>query len=713
MVNPKLPSGVKFESRGWETFDEFPGKRGIRQNILTTIEFGLSPFVPMSEQYMMDYGNLPGHGFGVHASDYGAMMPDEKGWAKRLMKYGLGGATAAKAGGRSITGDVANTPDADIKQKAQELSVKITNLLEQENIASTFDSTVRGEVEEQAVASMLRGMEWPSNARWRAGGDAVSAITVVNQDDMVKWGGETFDQYGKSEGAAEALEYNLHMLARRLGPDFVAGVEAMETTNMTTKKYFQVKMKESGIKDKALAWEAGVSGAIEDLKSQNSSSGRMWNHLTHSLEDMYDIIGEQTLEEKQKENLDYFARQMLSRFAEIEAGQFGDAYIFHAPVSRFEAGYARIEPVIEDGFLIDVNWSAGIVGVPEDAAGNPDKYIMRELKKKDGGMFQHVGTAKSYASNSQILLWDAQTLANIESNQMATLLGPVYQQAANDLALRSGRQSQIGSSVNTELAVGLGNVVQGMGVAQAVEVLSTTQSARMLEDQIKAFFEDPKITTQFENFYEDATEGSEDVTTKWRNRRGGGQFTAGGNEEAGIWANEGGPFTSARSLVGMGIPFWFLVGRTTTGFEKFKRQQSHGVDKMAGAKISSAWQEYVDYGDPLLGIAMPAGGVFGAGGPMGRPLGKLDTPGVLLQGGFRYDFDSRHGFETAESASARTEGKARSVIGQRGPVRRTEYVTKTWTKEFQEGRTDEARERDQIRSMEDIYRQSREGRLIA
>ena len=89
MVNPKLPSGVKFESRGWETFDEFPGMHGVRQNILTTIEFGLSPFVPMSEQYMMDYGNLPGHGFGVHASDYGAMMPDSESWGKRLMKYGL------------------------------------------------------------------------------------------------------------------------------------------------------------------------------------------------------------------------------------------------------------------------------------------------------------------------------------------------------------------------------------------------------------------------------------------------------------------------------------------------------------------------------------------------------------------------------------------------------------------------------------------------
>ena len=699
-MRPKLPSGVEFSSRGWETFDETPGKHGVRQNLLTTIEFGLSPFVPMSEQYMMDYGNLPGHGFGIHASDYGAMMPDEKGWAKRLMKYGLGGATAeAGPGARSLTGDLANTPDTAMKQKAQELSVKITNLLEQENIASTFDSTVRGEVEEQAVASMLRGMEWPSNARWRAGGDAVSAITVVNQDDMVKWGGETFDQYGKSEAAAEALEYNLHMLARRLGPDFVAGVEAMETTNMTTKKYFQVKMKESGIKDTALAWEAGVSGAIDDLLSANSTSGRMWNYLNDSLEDMYDIIGEQTLEEKDKENLDYFARQMLSRFAAIESQQFGDAYIFHAPVSRFEAGYARIEPVIEDGFLTDVRWSAGIVGVPKDAAGNPEEYIMRELKKKGGGMFQQVGTAKSYASNSQILLWDAQTLANIGSNQMATLLGPVYQQTANDLALRSGRTQMVGSSVNTELGVSLGNVVQGMGVAQAVEVLSTTQSARMLEDQIKAFFEDPKITTQFESFYEEAMVASSNVTDKWRNRRGGGQFTVGGNKEAGIWANEGGPFTDARSLVGMGIPFWFLVGRTTTGFEKFKKKQSHSIAKMEGSFIDNPkWRTYID--DPTQANLAAA-----------RESGAIPTPGVLLQGGFRYGFGEEYGFETAASASARTGGKARSVIGQRQAVRRTDYVTKTWTKEFQADRSQSNRDRDQIRSMEDIYRQSREGMI--
>ena len=94
---------------------------------------------------------------------------------------------------------------------------------------------------------------------------------------------------------------------------------------------------------------------------------------------------------------------------------------------------------------------------------------------------------------------------------------------------------------------------------------------------------DKSLETQMAKFYQDAMDASEDVTATWRSSVGGGAYTVAGNPKAGIWANEGGPFIDEQNLEGVGTPFYFMIGRDPTGFEKFKGTETHKPDKMAGA----------------------------------------------------------------------------------------------------------------------------------
>ena len=558
-----MAEGITFEQQGYETFDEFPGKRGVSQNLLSTIEFGLSPFVPLSQQYKMYYGDLPSNGFGVHASDGGKLKADDKlGWKKKIDDYGV----------EKLVGDVRDkSPDTQIEQRAKNLSHQITLLLEQEGIASEFDSKVRGEVEDQAVARMLRS-EFPDDWKDSRYNEQIKLVS----GSTGKLGKETFDLYGRTQASADVLEYNLHFLSRQLGekgPAFVQGVKAMETTNMSKSKRMQGFMQKNtqyGI-DNELAWKEGVHAAVDEMKE-------LWDFGTKGFKKIHEDIGKQP-EHKGGETAKYFARQMLSRFAEIEAGQFGDAFIYQAPIGKggkFESGYARIEPVIKDGFLKDVKIKTAIVG---------GAAFQKLVEGAGDGIFQKAGSQYQYASHAQLLLWDAATRHELSHKQLLALSTPISQQAANELALRGGRGNMMGSSLRIEMETGLGNLIQGSARVQAVEVIGSTEATALVEKQVKAFFEDPGIAKQFEKFYLDAMDASQEVTSTWKSNVGADNRTVNSNAPGGIYAASGGPFTDQQNLEGVGIPFWFMIGRDPTGFEKFKTKETHSKEKFAAENV--------------------------------------------------------------------------------------------------------------------------------
>ena len=563
-------SEITFEERSYQTFKEFPSKaRPVQQNVLSTIEFGFTPYVPFSEEYIMYHDTIGETGFGVRASS-----PDTTSeWAGRLNTYGL----------NRVIEDVDRAPAGQIESEAVELSRRITVMLEQENIAKEHESSVREEVEGRGMAHML--METMTTGQWRD--PRVNEQINVVQRPFKKLGGETFDLYARTQGDADVLEYNLHMLARQIGDDgpaFVKGVRAMETTTEYQKKFWQQIMRndeQTGV-DIATRWDDAVHVGVAILMNN-------WDFAMQPFEEYYDLIGPEggTWHQNKKkgktgEELEYFARQLLSRFAAIEAGQFGEAYIFEAPVSEFQVGLARIEPIIRgsypNAYLDGVEISTEILG--------GDSF--QELQEAIGDAAFEKFSKQTYAGNAQMLLWDYRLLFSENDAGILAIAQEVYQPVVNEIALRSGRGKMLGDSLRTEMEVGLGNVLQGSARVQAVEVIGSKEATDIVAAQVKAFFTNPSIATHFEKFYKEAMAGSEDLTGTWKGQInvGAAQTVSGG----GVYADAERLFTDQENLAGIGIPFWFLIGRDPTGYKKFKAPGSETKSKaeFAATNVLSA-----------------------------------------------------------------------------------------------------------------------------
>ena len=539
-------SEITFEERSYQTFKEFPSKaRPVAQNVLSTIEFGFTPYVPFSEEYIMYHDTIGETGFGVRASS-----PDTTSeWAGRLNTYGL----------NRVIEDVDRAPAGQIESEAVELSRRITLMLEQENIAKEHQTTTREEVEGRAMAKIALEDLGPQGI-WRD-------PRVNEQINLVTGAmaglGKGFDLYASTQSEADILEYNLHMIARQLGSRgeiFIRGVRAMETTTETRKKYFQGLMRDNaqaGV-DVATNWSDSVNLGVEQLK------GLIRDNLSIPFKAVYAKIGEQS--EDGDETLEYFARQLLARFAEIEAGQaygsqFGEAYIFAAPVTPggHQMGLARIEPVIDsDGYLTQVLVDTAVLG------GESFKALQERIGPAAFEKFANT----SYMGNAQLLLWDYQQMTQASDTEILAMAAEAYAPTVNEIALRSGRGKMLGDSLRTEMEVGLGNTVMSSARVQAVEVIGSREATDIVEKQIKAFFIDPSISTQFEKFYKEAMAGSEDLTGTWKGQInvGAAQTVSGG----GVYADAERLFTNQENLAGIGIPFWFLIGRDPTGYKKFK-----------------------------------------------------------------------------------------------------------------------------------------------
>jgi len=558
---------ITFEERGYETFKEFPSEaRPVQQNVLSTIEFGLSPFVPFTQNFAMYHGDIGGNGFGLHASSEPG-DPGAEAWKTRIQDYtpgrvyGLGGADA-------VTTDVDNAPYSSIESEATRLSRRISLMLEQEGIAPEHESSVREEVEGRGMAHML--MDTMTTGQWKD--PNVNEQVNVVQAGFKKLGGETFDLYGRTQADADVLEYNLHMIARQIGDDgpaFVQGVRAMETTTEYQKKFWQQIMRndeQTGV-DIATRWDDAVHVGVAMLMDK-------WDFAMQPFEEYYDLIGPEggTWKGSKKggEELEYFARQLLSRFAAIEAGQFGEAYIFQAPVGEFQVGLARIEPIIRgshpNAYLDGVEISTEILG--------GDSF--QELQEAIGDAAFEKFTKQTYAGNAQMLLWDYRLLFSENDAGILAIAQEVYQPVVNRIALQSDRGEILGNALRTEMEVGLGNVVQGSARVQAVEVIGSREATDIVKTQVEAFFRAPGIASSFEKFYKAAQASSEALTSTWKGRVDADNRTV---DAGSIYANQGGLFTNGATLAGIGIPFWFMVGRDPTGYMKFKESETHSKAK--------------------------------------------------------------------------------------------------------------------------------------
>tara|TARA_Y100000034_G_C6887491_1_gene407666 strand:+ start:185 stop:2296 length:2112 start_codon:yes stop_codon:yes gene_type:complete len=581
-----LPSSsMKFIQHKYETFKEFPSEeRPVQQNILSTIEFGFSPFVPFSKDFGVYVGSL-GSGFGVHPESGPPQTPD---WGRRIGEYeraksprvrGMGMETGMEGGGGApqvLMDNVVNAPQGEMKRRADEMSRKITLMLEQEGIAKAEKSPVREEIEGRAVALML--MNTMTEDQWK--NPEVDEQVNLAAGQLLKAGGETFDLWADTEDNRKVLEYNLHMLARQLGPTgpaFVKGVRAMETTTEFAKKRFQVLMDKSGKTAEEILdnFENSVQLGIEQLLTTYFSVKGT------TMAAAYTAIGEQ--KDEGPESLEYFARQMLSRFMGIESGGLGigaTGYIFRAPVSKYYEGVAVIRAhVNEDGSLKKpyITANVGIIGGESFArlmeAGHADDIRAFELY-----------TRQTFASNAQLALWDYQQMSQHNDASIFAMAAVTYQPVVNRMALSGDSGLTIGSALGIEMEQTLGNVVQSSGRVQAVEVIGSTEATAIVKEQVEAFFLSSQIESSFERFYKESMAQSAAVTNTWRNSVKAGGYTVDANR-GGIYARDGGPYVGNEgdALEGVGIPFWFLIGRDPTGFEKFRNQYSHSAVKFSAA----------------------------------------------------------------------------------------------------------------------------------
>ena len=561
-------SGMTFASAGalpYEDFKLYPGGRGIAQNILSTIEFGFSPFVPFSQDFEMEHAKIGSNGFGVHVS---SPLPETEDWARRIADYG---------GPSKVIEDVAQAPSGDMQAAAEDISHWISIMLEQEGIAKSFDGSVIGELEEQALGMMGAKFDGWKDPRVNMNVEKITG-------KVEKLGGQTFDMYAKTEPMARALELNLHMISRKLqgygkieGPAFIKGVKAIETTNMTKKKYFQRIMLENRSKkvNWAKDWDTGVRKAVKNLLDGFEFSKMSFRAVYQKMVD--DAKDEKT--EKGAETLDYFGKQILSRFAAMETNPeaFGSAYIFQAPVDRWSSGYARLEPVIEDGYLSNILVETAIIG------GENFQKMVGAFGGTKGGVFKEKGTRSLYGTHAQLLLWDAQERAVKQGADAIANVNAIYQDVANELALRSGRGETMGSALRTEMEVGIGNSLMQSPVVDAAEVIGTAAATQLVQKQIEAFFADDGTKTQIEKVYKKAMAGSESVTDSWKKKIPDAQNRTVG--AGSIYANSAGLFTDDTHLAGIGIPFWFLIGRDPTGFEKFKKTETHSAEKFKAENL--------------------------------------------------------------------------------------------------------------------------------
>jgi hypothetical protein len=467
-----------------------------------------------------------------------------------------------------------------IGSQAALLSMELSKLLEREGIVGKFETTVKGEIEEQAIARIM--LDTFEEKDWKNPAVDTNIQLVTKLMGPTTWN-TTFDMIARDQKSADVIDYNLHILANRIGADgpaFVKGVKTIETTNMTAKKFFQTKLHAipKWQDDIHTNWNKAVEKSMNEIIKEWKIIGK---DLWPIYKEAQKAVAKETAEAKAAaqlggykfrkgpETLAYATRQMLSRFLEIQYTQsLGEAYIYSAPVAKYALGLARLEPVFEDGILMEVRSADGGPHTEVIELQNAEELV----EKYQDQIFRTVGSRYLYSTHRAMLFDDAITRYKISDEAALAFTMEESQATVDQLALMQHRGEMVGSAIEIQAGMSGAGVVGGATVVTAAEVLSTKEAAETFKQQFREFFKDPKFKSDMSDFYKKAANASNSLTDLWKDNLNL-QSKHKLPHASGIF---GPPFwnPSESGLEGVGIPFWYSQGRDASAFMLFKTKET-------------------------------------------------------------------------------------------------------------------------------------------
>ena len=576
---------IVHKAQGYEVFKEYwsdelkeraAGAKAIgepdQQNVLSTMEIGLSPFVPFTERYAMETEPLPSNGWGVGAAPTeGKVDPEE--WGKVLD-------TVKSANLKSYGTD--RIPNDMMIEAAANLARTISGLLQTEKIAKEATTTVVDELQQQALALYV-GKTWDEDHyKTKAGESVIGKVMQVKESELARLGGETWDMYAKGEAATKTLEMSLYMLHRKArDKSFVEGVRALEVTTMQREKYFKAKFDEiKGDYDNATdALTKAAENAIADMFKK-------WGVIGQNIKKVYDKIPQGAKDQATgREDLDYFAKQLTSRLYELQhnSNQFagkldlGNAFVFQFPLDTYSSAYVKVIPkFFDDGRVKSVKTKAEVIG-----GDNYETFVKAAQVQDEAGAMHpvfHKASKFSYATHTQLLMWDMHGRQGISMLDLFLAQGVSNGVVMNELAIgKSRRFDTIGMGLHNNFMVTMGNMPNSLTI-EGTEVIGKKEATDFVKAQVEGLLGKAKksMVPELKKFYEDAMRESEAITSQWTKQIKMTKLTTGADPKGPYASEEQGSklFSGEKHLRGIGIPFWFTIGRDPTGFEKFKRKQT-------------------------------------------------------------------------------------------------------------------------------------------
>ena len=559
-----------YQSLGFQQFTENAIKVGsVVADNLTTIEFGMSPWIPFSENYAMMHENL-GTAFHIKPSE----GEKKATWMAKTDALSLELQNRKNAENFDGLGESVNLIQGDLKRESASISKYLSQLFSTEGISAKFEKDVKGEIEDQAIAQMM--LDTLTEGDWR---DPNVVTNVKKLESTIGPSNKTFDMWANTEAQRQELEYHLHAMARLIGPKgpaFVKNISFGETTNMVTKKYFQTQMKgmDKSADQIAKSWKTAVDRSMANLKKKWNLIG---TDLTNVVNSAGKELGKGSGHESGPEDVDYFARQIVNRMQEIQNNEAtaGEdvGYFFHAPTSKDTAGYVTIRPFFKPSpgggapTLVKIEHDTAVIQLT-----HPDLRGVDGVKI-DEDILRKFGSLSYFSSHYSMILQDALQMGFLDKASAIAASNQIKQFAANDLALSTGRGEMLGSTLETEVNVAMGNTVGGMGVVTATETLSSMEAANSLQKQFKAFFGAKEVSKWLEAFYQHASRKSNDITRLWASKLKLGDSWKIGGGEKGVF---GRPYedTKGRKLRGVGVPWWYSQGRNPAAFLLFKQTET-------------------------------------------------------------------------------------------------------------------------------------------
>ena len=603
--------------------------RGRKQDILTTIEFGFSPFVPMSQQYIMQESQA-GDGVSIGPKDIGKnqeWMSNLSSWASTRGKFSWDDEKTMKL------------PRDRIKSEAERVSARLAEIISQDigtpEVTKKYATEHRAEIEDQAFVTYLleknpgylfdANPDLPRFDRKTGLGFSDQAIDLANKDE-------------KSRMTTLATINAIMQSERQEGDLFLA--KSFETTSMTRDKWYQgvsygIMQHE---KDSQKAWRMTVELMLEVIKKKWDTIGQDLTHLytvtepgretwsgwgisstvpkgrvkftdefsTQELKalgitgDMASTITSVLTEFAARgtsgakmDSIQYTFHQMISRFIDIQAhDELGGVFSIVAPISKFEQGVATFKP-----HFSTVNTYVGGYGsntltditLEFSAVMGGAKFEAFVGRNKDA--LVTIGTNRYFSSHTQLLaMWavDNQLLKDWEVKQA---LEWSAQEVKNQEALAWGRDGMIGVALESLQTVGIGNWLDSRATVSAVEILAAKTAGDNLRKGIINMFGDPGVESELKTFYRSAMQGSRIVSDYWKT---GLQIGTEFNSKATNFQpfgteGQAPPYINEENLKGVGIPMFFTVGREETAFNIFAAKQRDSVAKGKKAQYNE-WE---------------------------------------------------------------------------------------------------------------------------